>query len=273
MFEKVSPLFQLFEKQYREARSLTDALGKSFRSKKALELEEKLIFVDVYLHILNKIHFKEERLKFESFSEFRILLKALKRVHHYKLVSRTFDEEKGKVAYSLYEAFLIAEKRDLYKDVFELIISRSPDIWESLYATAYGYSRGIKPLTVETATRKLIDEEVEYMHIGEKGTLESQNMRDIKEGLQVITLVENIKIAVGLSPVFTTDVHENMSQLLKVLGKWNQTSLFAQHLNYFLSENEEVSNKYLELAKRMKAKKKRLALEVTSLWNKLFPKM
>ena len=65
MLKKVSPLFQLFEKQYGEAHSLLTALNKNFRSKKALELEEKLVFINVYLHLLNKIHFQEERLKFE----------------------------------------------------------------------------------------------------------------------------------------------------------------------------------------------------------------
>lgn len=273
MFEKVSPLFQLFEKQYSEARALLNALGKNFRSKKALELEEKLIFINVYLHVLNKIHYNEERLKFDSFSGFKAICKSLKRIHHYKLAMAAFEEEKGKWAYTSYETFLNSEKKRLYKDVYELIISRPPDIWEPLYATAYGYSNGIKPLMIDTAAGQLINEELEYINIGGKEALDGQAMRDVMEALQVITVVENIKIAVGLNPVFTGNIHQEMKVLLRILAKWNQTYLFAQHLNYFLSDNEQVGSKYLELAKRMKEKKQRLAQEVASLCGNLFSKL
>jgi hypothetical protein len=273
MLEKVSPVFQLFEKQYREARSLLNALGKNFRSKKALELEERLIFINVYLHVLNKIHFKEERLKFESFSGFRAIDKSLKRIHHYKLVMMAFEEEKGKIGYASYEAFLLSEKKSLYKDVYELIVSRPLDIWEKLYVTTYDYSKGIKPLMIDTATHQLINEELEYMRIGDEETLDSQAMRDVMDGLRIVTVVENINIAVGLNPVFTSGIHKEMRELLKVLAEWNQTYLFAQHLNHFLSDNEQVGNKYLDLAKRMRDKKKRLALEVASLYGNLFSKL
>lgn len=273
MFEKVSPLFQLFEKQYSEARSLLNALGKNFRSKKALELQEKLIFFNVYLHILNKIHFQQERLKFESFSGFKAIDRSLKRIHHYKLVTTAFEEEKGKVGYGSYEAFLMGEKKGLYKEVYELIISRPLDIWEKLYVAAYDYSQGIKPLMIDTAARQLINEELEFMNAGDTSLLDSQTMRELMDGLQIITAVENINLAVGLNPVYTSNIHKEMKGLLKALTSWNRTYLFAQHLNYFLSDNEQVGNKYLELAKRMRDKKKRLALDVTSLWDNLRTKL
>src|SRR5690606_24125520 len=168
MFKKVSPLFQLFEKQYGEARSLLTALNKNFRSKKALELEEKLVFINVYLHILNKIHFQEERLKFESFSGFRAIERSLRRIHHYKLVISVFEEEKGKERYASYENFLTSEKKALYKEVYELIISHPLDIWEKLCVAVYDYSKGIKPLMIDTATRQLINEELEYLNVGGK---------------------------------------------------------------------------------------------------------
>ena len=273
MLKKVSPLFQLFEKQYGEARSLLTALNKNFRSKKALELEEKLVFINVYLHLLNKIHFQEERLKFESFSGFRAIERSLRRIHHYKLVMAAFEEERGKANFASYENFLISEKKPLYKEVYELIISRPLDIWEKLYVAAYDYSQGIKPLMIDTATRQLINEELEYLNVGSKEVLDSQSMREVMEGLQVVTVVENINIAVGLNSVFTSDIHHEMAELLRRLSTWNKTSLFAQHLNHFLSDHEQVGNKYLELAKRTRDKKKRLALEVASLWDALYSKL
>jgi len=269
MLKKVSPFFQLFEKQYGEARSLLNALGKNFRSKKALELQEKLIFFNVYLHVLNKVHFQEERLKFESFSGFKAMDRSLRRIHHYKLVITAFEEEKGKTGYGSYEAFLMGEKRGLYRDVYELIISRPLDIWEKLYVAAYDYSEGIKPLMIDTAARQLINEELEFMNAGDANILDSQTMRELMEGLQVVTAVENINLAVGLNPVYTSSIHKEMKGVLKALTNWNKAYLFAQHLNHFLSDNEQVGNKYLELAKRMRDKKKRLALEVTSLWDNL----
>lgn len=273
MLKKVSPFFQLFEKQYGEARSLLTALNKNFRSKKALELEEMLVFINVYLHILNKIHFQEERLKFESFSGFKAIERSLRRIHHYKLVMAAFEEEKGKVGFASYENFLISEKKALYKEVYELIISRPLDIWEKLYVAAYDYSQGIKPLMINTATQQLINEELEYLNVGSKEVLDSQSMREVMEGLQIVTVVENINVAVGLNPVFTADIHQEMRKLLHVLASWNKTSLFAQHLNHFLSDNEQVGNKYLELAKKARDKRKRLALEVASLWDALYPKL
>ena len=273
MFEKVSPLFQLFEKQYNEARSLLHALGKNFRSKKALELEEKLVFINVYLHILNKIHFQEERLKFESFSGFRAIDRSLKRIHHYKLVMTAFEEEKAKVSYASYANFLLGEKKSLYKEVYELIVSRPLDIWEKLYVAAYDYSRGVKPLMIDTAARQLINEELEYINPVDTEIFDSQAMRELMDGLQVITVVENINLAVGLNPVYTSNIHKEMRGLLKSLTTWNKTYLFAQHLNHFLSDNEQVGNKYLDLAKRMRKKKKRLALDVASLWDSLYPKL
>ena len=273
MFEKVSPLFQLFEKQFNEAQALQSSLGKNFRSKKALELEDKLIFFNVYLHVLNKIHFNEERLKFESFSGFKSLCRSLKRIHHYKLASTAFEEEKAKTVYAGYEAFLNTEKKSLYKEVHELIMSLPQDIWEPLYATAYNYSRKISPLMLDTAAGQLINEELEYINVEGRDALDGQAMRDIMEALQVITVVENLKIAVGLNPVYTEGIHQEMKELLRVLTRWNQSYFFAQHLNHFLSDNEHVGNKYLELAKRMRTKKKRLAVEAANLYIELFSKL
>lgn len=273
MLEKGSPLFHLFESQFNEARSFFNVLGKNFKSKKAIELEEKLIFLNIYLHILNKIHFREERLKFESFEPFKPICKALKRIHHFKLAVAAFEEVKGAQSFSTYEGFLMAEKKALYKEVYEVMISSPLDIWESLYAAAYRFSKKIQPLMVNTATTQLISEELEYLNFKEKDRLDSAALRDIMEALQVITVGENIKIAVGLNPLFTADIHQEMKELSQLLVQWHQTHLFAQHLNYFLSENEQVGSKYLEMAKKVRSKKQRLSAEADSLGKSLLIKL
>lgn len=274
MNEKVSPLFQLFEKQYAESRIIINSLDKNFRTKKALEMEEKLIFLNIYLHLLNKIHFQEERLKFEAFEPFVQLRKSLKRVHHYGLVTSASEEEKGTERYLLYETLLLTEKKILYKKVYETVLSsKGSDIWDAMYASAYDYSKAIRPLMIETATRQLINEELENITFDGKETLDSQGIREVMEGLQVITAVENIKVALGLDTVFTPGIHAEMKVLLQALVKWHQNYLFVQHFNYFLSENEEVGQKYLELARRIKDKKKRLTTEVAGLCNELLVKL
>src|SRR5690554_2253023 len=106
MLGKGSPLFHLFESQFKEARSLFNALGKNFKSKKAIELEEKLIFLNIYLQVLNKIHFTEERLKFEPFVPFKPICKSMRRIHHFKLAIEAFEEVKGTQSFATFEAFL-----------------------------------------------------------------------------------------------------------------------------------------------------------------------
>ena len=273
MLGKVSPLFQLFDKQYTEARFLFNALGKNFKSKKALELEDKLIFINVYLHVLNKIHFREERLKYEFFVPFRGICKALKRIHHYKLVIGAFEEEKPDVSYNSYEERLRDERKKLYKDVFEVIISTPQDIWESLYVSGQKYSKGLTPLMVDTATSQLINEELEYFGFDGGEDLDNKSLRDVLEGLQIITVLENIRVGVGLNPLFTSSIHGEMKALRHSLVNWNKTYLFAQHLNLYLSENEQVGSKYLDLARKLKTRKQRLTLEVISLCRSLFSKV
>lgn len=82
-----------------------------------------------------------------------------------------------------------------------------------------------------------------------------------------------MKIAIGLNPSFTSVIHGEMKSLSQLLIQWHQIHLFAQYLNYFLSGNEDVSLKYLELAKKAKIKKQRLSVGADSLCKKLLSKL
>ncbi|HLW20332.1 MAG TPA: hypothetical protein VKX33_08415 [Cyclobacteriaceae bacterium] len=273
MLGKGSPLFHLFESQFKEARSLSSGLGKNFKSKKAIELEEKLIFLNIYLQVLNKIYFKEERLKFEPFEPFKPICRSMKRIHHFKLATAAFEEVKGTQSFTAFEAFLTAEKKVLYKEAYEVLISSPIDIWESFYLTVYSHSKKVQPLMINTATTQLINEELEYISFKEADQLDSEALKDIMEALRVITVGENMKIAIGLNPSFTSVIHGEMKSLSQLLIQWHQIHLFAQYLNYFLSGNEDVSLKYLELAKKAKIKKQRLSVGADSLCKKLLSKL
>jgi hypothetical protein len=275
MLEKLPPMFHLFNQQYKEARNSFNALGKNFKSRKALELEDRLIFLNIYLQLLSKIHFKEERLKFESFGPFKTILKSLKRIHHYKLAMTAFEEEKRSrgSSYNTYENFLAAEKKELYKKAYEGLVSAPLDIWEELYITSYHYSKGVSPLMINTATTQLINEEIEDISVVDEDLLDSQSIRDLMEGLRIIHAVENINISLGLNPFFIPNIHLEMKALNQLVIKWHQTHLFAQHLNFFLGENDQVATKYLDMAKRTKIKKQRLTKELANLCMPFFSKL
>ncbi|WP_373397275.1 hypothetical protein V8V91_22300 [Algoriphagus halophilus] len=71
MQTKVSPIFQVFERQHSDAKGLFLALGKQIKSKKAIELLAKMEFMELYCNLLGKIHFEKESLKFDIFSPFK----------------------------------------------------------------------------------------------------------------------------------------------------------------------------------------------------------
>jgi len=275
MREKLPPVFHVCNQHYKEARNSFNALGKNFKSRKALELEDRLILLNVYLQLLSKIHFKEQRLKFESFDPFKTICKSLKRIHHYKLAMTAFEGEKRSMgnSYNTYENFLAAEKKELYKKAYEGLVSAPLDIWEELYTTSYHYSKGVTPLMVNTATTQLINEEIEDISVVDADLLDSQSIRDLMEGLRTIHAVENINISLGLNPYFISNIHLEMKELSQLVIKWHQTHLFAQHLNFFLGENDQVGTKYLDLAKRTKVKKQRLTKELANLCMQFFSKL
>ena len=168
---------------------------------------------------------------------------------------------------------MATEKKELYKKAYEGLVSAPLDIWEELYTTSYYYSTDISPLMINTATTQLINEEIEYISVVDKDLLDSQSIKDLMEGLRIIHAVENINISLGLNPFFIPNIHLEMKKLKQLVIKWHQTHLFAQHLNFFLGENDQVGTKYLDLAKRIKIKKQRLTKELANLCMHFFSKL
>src|SRR5690554_1260985 len=162
MIEKVSPLMELFDKKFYQGKSTFNILNKNFRTKKALELNDNLIFLNIYLDLLNRIHFREERLQFQLFEPFRPIHKALKRIQHYKLVQVALEHESSthQTSYNTYKKFLIGEKKALYAEVYETLFTAPLDIWESLYGSMSDYVRDNDPLQIDTASLQLVNEEI-----------------------------------------------------------------------------------------------------------------
>ena len=275
MIEKVSPLMELFDRKFYQAKSAFNFLNKNFKSTKALELNDNLIFLNIYLDLLNRIHFDEERLQFQLFEPFKPIHKALKRIQHFKLVQAALEQESSThdTSYNTYKKFLAGEKKELYKEVYEILFTTPLDIWESLYASIGNYGRNNGPLQIDTATLQLVNEEIDFFQKDKNSQMDSQSIKYLMDGIRVITVVENVRIAVGMNTIFTDPVHEKLKGLRLALNRWRQTHLFGQHLQFFLGENIDVGPKYIDLAKRVKNNKQRLTKEIASLYHDLFSKL
>lgn len=272
---KVSPIFTLFQQQFEAAKSAFDSLSKQYRGKKALELENKLIFLEIYIDLLSKIHFEEEQLKFRLFSPFKKIFKGLKKTKHIKMIMAQTEALKLKdnPAFSTYLKSLETEKNNLYNEVYDLIISSPLKIWETIYVDAHNYSKGIKPLMINTATTQIINEELSFFQVDNNGKLDSKVLKDIYEGIRVITALENLRIESGFNPIFVQEVHDYMSDLQKTMLKWYENHLFIQHLVAFLTDKEDVSKKYLDLLSSLQTNRKTQIKQIENQCGALFERI
>lgn len=255
---KVSPIFKLFQSQFEEARNAFLELSRRYRGKKAIELEQKLIFLEIYIDLLAHIHFEDDKLKFKLFSPFQKIFKGLKKTKHLKMVIQEVEvvNLKENIAFNSYSKSLLQEKNKLYAEVFDLIIATPLQIWEDLYQHAFKLSIGLKPLMINTATNQIINEELEYFNLDHKHKFDSKSLKDIYEGVRIITALENLRIESGFNPVFIQEIHDRMRELQQVMMLWYQNHLFIQHLSGFLADKENIHKKYFDLLSELKSKNK-----------------
>lgn len=268
--EKVTPVFQLFEQQLDTASKIFTDLSKQFKTKKAIELEEKLIFLEIYIQLLSKIHFEEKNLNFKLFSPFKKLFKLLKKVLHLKLIREALGEKSLTQTYGSFETYLTKEKLCLYTEAFDHLHSLPGSIWEDLYTEVRTYSTGIRPLMVNTSTTQIINEELEFSYFDSLHDPTAKSIKDIYESLQVIIAVENFRMISGLNAVFTPAIHDDMNELSKSLYLWYQNHLLLQQLTHFFSEKETITEKYKNLLNDIKKNKKKLTTRVISQSKVLF---
>lgn len=275
MSSNLSPVFQVFDLQFSEAKSLFLELGKQIKSKKAIPLSAKLGFLEIYTDLLGKIHYTEEGLNFDIFSDFKLLKKNLRKVHHLKLVEKSLhhQELKSDLTFGGYGEFLALQKKQLYNQTFDMVIGSSLKSWEDFYQKCAKSSRGIKPLMVNTAINQIIQEELEYLGLDSKGSMDSTVLRDVFEGLRKIIIFENLRIHLGFNPIFVTSIHTEIMELKNHLKPWYSNHLALQSLTSYLAEQDEVSKKYLKWAKELKEEKQRLSLLAERQTKILFEKI
>lgn len=261
---KTSPVFHIVEQQHQEAKSLFLTLGKQVKSKIAIELLLKLEFLELFTDLMDKIHFENEGNGNDLFLPFKPLKKSLRKIHHLKLVERNYkaQEEKKGLLFKSYGEYLLVQKREIQKESFDLIVGTTLKLWEEFYEKAKLFSRGIRPLTINTAINQLVQEELDLLHRELKSPIHSQGFRDLFQNLRKIIMLENLLIHLGFNSIFVASIHDEINQLKENLKPWYANHLAFQTLSGFLAEKTTISKKYMEWIKELKEEKKSLSSEI-----------
>jgi hypothetical protein len=180
---------------------------------------------------------------------------------------------KDNVVFNSYTKALENEKSKLYTEVYDLIVSTPLRIWEDLYQEALQYSKGLKPLMINTATTQIINEELEFFNVENNQKLETKALKDIYEGIRIITALENMRIESGFNPIFVQEVHDRMSELQKSMLSWYENHLFIQHLIGYLTDKPDISKKYLDLLSSLQINKRTLTKLVEKRSKELFQRI
>ncbi|GAB2997340.1 hypothetical protein [uncultured Cyclobacterium sp.] len=238
-------VLHVFDKHYDAGKVLFEELSKKMRSKKATELETHLDFFSVYIQLLERVHFNKKKKIGKIFSPFKPLQKDLRKVKHIRLIQEGFvGHMKEKGEYPDYEKLISSDKDRVYTEVYELILSIPLHQWETLYRDIYKFSQGMSILNINTAINQIINEEIDFFHFGTKTRLDAQTISEIYKGLKKVTVLEKIRLSIGLNAVFTHVVHKEIDILSKKMDDWYKNQLFLQHLGNHLGKKEDVSKKY-----------------------------
>ncbi|WP_375585323.1 hypothetical protein [Cyclobacterium xiamenense] len=274
--ESTLPLImQVFDRHFDAGKSVFRELSKKIKSRKALELYEELFFFQVFLQVLEKVHFSNTHEVSRIFSPFRALYKNLRKVQHVRMITDGFDAylAKNSLDYTDYEKQLAQNKKELYGQVYEIILSVQLKDWESLYTEVRHFSEGMTVLNINTAITQLINEEIDFFYFGTKSRLDPQTIHEIAEGLKKVTVLEKIRLSIGLNSIFTDKVHEQTSELAQEMGSWHRNQLLLQHLGSYLGEKERVSKKYQSALTQIQKDHLRMTQNITDRCKLLFTKM
>lgn len=275
MLERKARSLLLFEQHLDAGKTLFGELAKKVRSKKAILLEEKLFFYQLFLELIGKIHFEEKKLSLKLFSSLDQLYRHLKLVHHVRLIYDAYEKHSIDLndPFTDYKLDLDEDKKRVHAELFDTILSAPIKIWENLYLSAYPFIRQLTPFQINTASTQLINEEIDFSNFDAKNELDPISIKDIYEGLNKIIALENIRKSIGLNPIFTDEVHKKISLLSDRLYNWYQNHLFLQHFSHFLREIETVDKRYLHLLKTIKKNHKSLTDDVVTQSVRLFTKV
>ncbi len=264
MQAKTSPVYRIFEQQHQDAKTLFLALGKQIKSKKAIELQTKLEFLELFADLMGKVHFEDPGKGPDLFLPFKPLKKSLRKTHHFKLVERSLKTRESEVGqgYVSFGSYLAEQKKEIQKEAFDLVVGSSLKTWDDFRQKAQVSSHAIKPLVINTAINQLVQEELGVLHHDLNIPLQSQGFRDLFESLRKIIMLENLLIALGFNPIFVSAIHEEIGLLKENLKPWYSNHLAFQALSGFLAKKDDISKKYMVWIKELKDEKVSLSSEI-----------
>ncbi|MFO7823631.1 MAG: hypothetical protein R6V72_06805 [Cyclobacterium sp.] len=268
-------IMQVFDKYYDAGKAVFGELSKKIKSKKALELEDQLFFLRLFLLVLDRAHFTEKKRVDLAFGPFKELYKNLRKVQHIHMIQEGFDLHFGgnKGLYADYGKVISGDKKRIYTHVYEIILSIPPQDWENLYHDVAHYSRGMSVLTLNTAITQIINEEIDFFYFDAKTRLDPQTIHEIFKGLKKVTFLEKIRLNIGLNTIFTPLVHEQIMVLESEMVTWHKNQLLLQHLGNYLGNKEKVSKKYHSVLTQVQKMHKGLTQKIEDRCRQLFINM
>ena len=275
MTKRLSPIFPIFEKQHSEAKAIFFHLIKQMKSKKSIELLGKVSFLELFSELMISVHMDEQIIKGDIFSPFRPLQKNLRKIYHHKLVEASLQEkikETGK-HYNRFSKQLDAYKKDLYNRTYDMIVGSTLEHWDEFHDVALEASRGLKPLMLNSGINQVMRQELEQFHLDQTGTLGTQKLKEIYQGIRRIIILENILIQIGFNSIFPSETHDEINELKDSLKVWYKAHLALQSLTYFISHEPQPSAKYVNWLKDLTKTKKSLSLQAEGQAKSLFDKL
>ncbi|WP_154855711.1 hypothetical protein [Cyclobacterium xiamenense] len=274
--ESTLPLImQVFDRHFDAGKAVFGELSKKIKSRKALNLYGELFFFRVFLQVLEKVHFSNKQEVSRVFAPFKELNKNLRKVQHIRMIADGFDTYLGNKPqdFADYEKELAQNKKEVYSQVYEIILSIPLKDWEALYAAVRDFSEGMTVLTINTAITQIINEEIDFFYFDTKSRLDPQTIHEIAGGLEKVTVLEKIRLSIGLNSIFTDKVHEQIAELTQQLEPWHRNQLLLQHLGCYLGQKERVSKKYQLVLTQIQKDHQGMTQSITERCKLLFTKM
>jgi hypothetical protein len=268
-------LLHHFESQLDEAKFQFHGLAKKIRSKKVIPLERLLFSCKLFLILLSKIHFNEKRMVAKLFAPYETLFKHLRKSHHIKIIEEAFTAYDNGLngKFQEYRQFINSDKKREYALLFDLVVSWPLSVWEELFLQVAKRTHSLTPLQVNTASHQIIIEELDGVEHATRQHLDATRVKEIYEGLLAIIEVERLRVSVGLNPVFTPSIHEEMDRLTSQLYQWYKNQLLLQHLTHYLHEKEQVFEPYPKLLKGIRNNQKAFIRKLGLDWEVLIKRM
>lgn len=275
MESTLSLILHVFDKHYDVGKGLFEDLSKKIKSKKSIALEDELFFISVFIQLLERAHFNKKQVIGQIFTPFKELHKNLRKVKHIRFIQDGFIKymEANRQYYTDYEKLIASDKNRLYTSVYELLLSIPLQHWENLYRNILKNSKGMSVLMINTAINQIINEEIECFYFDSKARLDPQSISDIYKGLKKVTVLEKMRLSIGLNSIFTHEVHQQIAVLSTEMEDWHKNQLLLQHLGIHLGKKEEINKKYQSVLVLLQKNHKELTRNIESRCQHLFTKM